>query len=148
MLFRLKAVFAQYLLGLGFALLIVPIENVCVAVLPNIGWHFLTIVYVTIIVFQILFYHLTTCYNPRWTTFTFLANFVLWVFEQVQIEKKFHDSFIYQRDDKIYVLVLGALLWVTNKVVIDHLVAANKSIIQKTSRINTLVSKWSRSSTG
>lgn len=133
----LKKTTIQYLLGLGLALLTIPIVEGTLAVLPDIGWHFLTVIYVTIFILQITFYYLTTNYKFGWTALSFIMNFILWTFEQIVIEKTFHDSFIYQGENwKLGAYVLGGLLWVTNKILIDQLLNLNKSISRQTSKIN------------
>jgi hypothetical protein len=133
----LKKTTIQYLLGLGLALLTIPIVEGTLAVLPDIGWHFLTVIYVTIFILQITFYYLTTNFKFGWTVLSFVLNFILWTIEQVVIEKNFHDSFIYQGEKwKIGAYVLGGLLWVTNKILIDQLFDLNKSNQRQTSKIN------------
>lgn len=133
----LKKTTIQYLLGLGLALLPIPIVERTLAVLPDIGWHFLTVIYGTIFILQITFYYLTTTFKFGWTVLSFVLNFILWTIEQVVIEKNFHDSFIYQGEKwKIGAYVLGGLLWVTNKILIDQLFDLNKSIQRQTSKIN------------
>jgi hypothetical protein len=133
----LKKTTIQYLIGVGLALLIIPVVEGTLLVLPDIGWHFLTVIYITIFIFQITFYYLTTNYKFGWTALSFIMNFILWTFEQVVLEKNFHDSFIYKGDNfKIGVLILGGLLWVTNKILIDKLFDLNKSIHKQTSKIN------------
>lgn len=132
----LKKTTIQYILGLGLALLTIPIVVGTLAVLPDIGWHFMTVIYVTIFVLQITFYYLTTNYKFSWTALSFIMNFILWTFEQVIIEKTFHDSFIYQGENwKVGAYLLGGLLWVTNKLLIDQLFDLNKYIKRQTSRI-------------
>lgn len=127
----------QYILGLGLALLTIPILEGTFAVLPDIGWHFITVFYIIILVLQIIFYYLTTNFKFGLTSLSFLFNFVLWLLEQVLIEKNFHDSFIYKGANyKIGVFILGGLLWVTNKILIDKLFGFNKSIYKKKSKIN------------
>lgn len=133
----LKKMTIQYLLGLGLALLTIPIVEGSLAILPDIGWHFITVIYATIFVLQITFYYLTTNYKFGWTALSFILNFILWTLEQVVIEKNFHDSFIYQGENwKIGAYVLGGLLWVTNKILIDQLLNLNKSINRQTSKLN------------
>ena len=133
----LKKMTIQYLLGLGLALLTIPIVVRTLSVLPDIGWGFLTVIYITIFLIQITFYYLTTNFKLGWTVLSFILNFVLWTFEQVIIEKTFHDSFIYSGENwKIGTYILGGLLWVTNKIVIDQLFNLNKSIYKQTSKIN------------
>lgn len=133
----LKKTTIQYILGLGLALLTIPIVEGTLALLPDIGWHFMTVFYVTIFILQITFYYLTTNYKFGWTALSFIANFILWTLEQVVIEKTFHDTFIYQGENwKIGAYILGGLLWVTNKILIDQLLNLNKSINRQTSKIN------------
>ncbi|MCW2263734.1 MULTISPECIES: hypothetical protein [Sphingobacterium] len=128
----------QYLIGVGLALLIIPIVEGALAVLPNIGWHFLTVMYFTVFTLQITFYYLTTNFKFGWTVLSFILNFIFWTFEQVIIEKTFHDSIIYNGENwKLGVYILGGLLWVTNKILIDKLFDLNKSIHKQSSRINT-----------
>jgi hypothetical protein len=131
----LKKTTIQYLLGL--ALLTIPIVEGTLAVLPDIGWHFMTVIYITILILQITFYYLTTHFNFGWTVLRFVLNFVFWTFEQVIMEKSFHDSFIYKGDNyKIGAFILGGLLWVTNKILIDKFFDLNKSNTKRTSKIN------------
>lgn len=133
----LKKTTIQYLLGLGLALLTIPIVEGTLAVLPDIGWHFLTVIYVTIFVLQITFYYLTTNFKFGLTALSFILNFILWTFEQVIIEKTFHDSIIYNGENwKVGAYILGGLLWVTNKILIDQLFNLNKSINRQTRKIN------------
>ena len=80
---------------------------------------------------------MATNYKFGWTALSFIVNFILWTLEQVIIEKNFHDSIIYKGENwKIGAIVLGGLLWVTNKVLIDQLLNLNKSINRQTSKIN------------
>ena len=133
----IKKTTIQYLLGLGLALLTIPIVEGVLAVLPDIGWHFLTVIYITIFILQITFYYLTTNFKFGWTALSFILNFILWTFEQVIIEKTFHDSIIYSGENwKVGGYILGGLLWVTNKILIDHLFNLNESIIRHDNRIN------------
>lgn len=133
----LKKTSIQYLLGLGLALLIIPIVEGILSAIPDIGWHFMTVVYVTIFISQITFYFLTTNYKFGWTALSFIINFILWTFELVVIEKTFHDSFIYHVQNwKISSYILGGLLWVTNKILIDQVLKLNKSIKIQTNKVN------------
>ncbi|HTG64762.1 MAG TPA: hypothetical protein VL859_00145 [Flavobacterium sp.] len=132
----LKKTIIQYLLGIGLALLVIPIALGTFYFFPNIGWDILIVMSISIFVFQVAFYYLTTNHNFVWTVLSFIANFGLWTFEQVSIEKNFHDNFIYQNDDyKIGVMILGAILWVTNKIIIDKIYTYNKSIDKRKSKI-------------
>ncbi len=133
----LKKTTIHYLIGVGLALLTIPVVEGTLLVLQDIGWHFLTVIYITIFIFQITFYYLTTNYKFGWTVLSFIINFILWTFEQVVFEKNFQDSFIYKGDNfKVGALILGGLLWVTNKILIDKLFDLNKSIHKQTNKIN------------
>lgn len=131
----------QYIIGVGLALLTILIVEGTLAVLPDIGWHFMTVIYITIFVLQITFYYLTTNFNFGWTVLSFILNFILWILEQVIIEKNLHDSFIYQGENwKIGAYILGGLLWVTNKILLDYLFKLNKSVEIN----NSNIFKWTR----
>ena len=127
----LKNIAIQYLICLGLALLLIPVIDGILFILSDIGWHFLTVIYITIFIFQLVFYYLTTNYTIGWTILSFIVNFIFWTFEQVAIEKTFHDSFIYK--GKVGPVVIGGLLWVTNKILIDQLLNFNKSVKRKNS---------------
>ena len=125
----LKKIPTQYLIGIGLSLLTIPIVDGTLTLLPDIGWHFITITYVTIFVSQIIFYFLTTKFNFLGTSISFFLNFIFWTLEQVNIEKIFNKSFIYNGENsKICVLILGGLLWVSNKIFIEKLYELYKSI--------------------
>lgn len=128
--------YLQYLLGIVLSILVIPIFSVTLLLIPNIGWHLLTVIYITILIFQIIFYYLTTKHNLAWTILSFIMNFSIWTLEQVTIEKYFHDSFIYKYDNlNLNVLILGGALWTTNKIIIDKLFDFNKSIFKKKSKL-------------
>lgn len=103
----------------------------------NYGCAFLLIVMLLIIV-QIKFlayfnlflvlggllthYHLTNLFRFRLTVLSFILNFILWTAEQVNIESTYYRTPLYQSTDYRYLVVLlGVLLWVTNKVIIDFI---------------------------
>ncbi len=117
-----KEITIQYLIGIGLALLTIPVVEGTLLLLPDVGWHFLSVMYITIFALQVTFYYFTTKHNFRWTVLSFILNFVFWIFEQVIIENNFHNSFIYLGENiRIGVLILGGLLWVTNKILIDKI---------------------------
>ena len=130
----LKNIIIQYLFGISLALLTTPIVKVTLSLLPDIGWHFLTVIYLIIFFLQISFYFLTTNFNFGWTALSFTLNFLLWVLELVVLEKNFQGSFIY--NDNIYIFIISGIFWVTNKLIIDKLFELNKSIHRKKSIIN------------
>lgn len=124
---NVKKTTLQYLIGNGISLLTIPFVEGTLAFLTDIGWHFLTVIYLTIFILQITFYYLTTNFKFGLTVLSFVLNFILWTIEQVVIEKNFHDSFIYQSENwKIATYVLSGFLWVTNKILIDQLFDRNK----------------------
>ena len=134
--YMLKKIVVQYLLGIGLALLLIPVSKGTLALFPNIDYEIFTVFYIAIVVFQIIFYYLTTNYKLGWTVLSFILNFILWTFEQVQIYKNFEDSFIYKENNYgTEALILGGLLWVTNKILIDKLFGLNKSINKHDSKI-------------
>lgn len=141
---RIRSILIHYMFGIGLALLITPIVEGFLWILPDIGWHFLTVLYSVILLLQVVFYYLASYHSLRWTVLNFVVNYVLWVFEQVQIEQSFGDSFIYQGEKNgVYVLVLGAILWVTNKLLFDAFLFRNKLIVRRPNRLDILVTKWS-----
>ncbi len=126
----------HYLIGLGLTLLTIAFVEAVIALFPGIGWHFLTVLYVTILVMQIIFYWLTTNYNFAWSALSFIINFILWTLELVAVEKTFPDSVIFYSDNwKIGAYMLAGLLWVTNKIIIDKIFALNKSLHKHPSKI-------------
>ena len=133
----LKKTTIQFLIGIGLTLLTILIAEGTLALLSDIGWHALTIIYATIFVMQITFYYLTTNFKFGWTALSYILNFILWIIEQVIIEKTFHDSIIYNSEKwKVGAYILGGLLWVTNKIIIDKFFDANKSIHKQGNKIN------------
>jgi hypothetical protein len=91
---------------------------------PEIGWHFLTVAYINILLGQIIYYYSTTYTTFPLTVLSFVLNFILWVIEQVFIEQTFHDSFVYQDERfRVIVVILGAFLWATNKLILDKVFA-------------------------
>ena len=121
----MKSILFQYLLGVGLALLLMPIINGIEKILPDIGYGFLDIFYLLIFLFLTIFYFLAT-------------NFNSWTAEQVALENRFHNTFIYQGNSLI-VLVLGGLLWVTNKIAIDQLLKLQKKSSFKTNKLDRLI---------
>ena len=88
--------------------------------LISIGWHFLTIIYLLILLGQIVYYRLTTYTNIRLTILSFITNFIFWIIELVKFDNLFHVS--YPNDNyKIIPIVVGGLLWGLNKLTIDKI---------------------------
>lgn len=131
-----KRYLIEYVIAILFALLIIPILELCIRLIPNIGWHFLTVAYGLIFILQVLYYYLTSIFNIVLSIVSFIMNFLLWIIEQVQLEKVLHDSPFYQGENyKIGVFILGGFLWATNKMLIDALLSKNKKLRKRKSRI-------------
>jgi hypothetical protein len=129
-------------LAIAFAISTAALTDLTTLLPIDIGWHFLTVLYILIVLGQIAFYFLTTYTNIWLTIFSFVLNFILWVVEQVNLESFFHDTFFYQ--DKIFryaVIILGGLLWAINKLIIDRLFIVFKVNLSLTNRIDKV---WSR----
>lgn len=104
----------------------------------DIGWHFLTATYILIFLLQLAFYALTTNFKFGRTTMSFVLNFILWTFEQVGSEMVFHDTWFYQ-ESGILVIVYGATLWATNKLILDKLLTHGMRVNFSTSKLERLL---------
>jgi hypothetical protein len=135
----LKNTAIQYIIGFGFTILLIPIIEATIHFFPNISWkHASVILIFTALIFQILFYYLTTHYNFGWTALSFIINVILWTVEQVVIEKNFHDELLHHSNE---LLILGGLLWVTNKILIDKIFELNKSTTKGQSKIALAITR-------
>jgi predicted neutral ceramidase superfamily lipid hydrolase len=116
-----KSILLHYSLAIILAILVVALTYMIVKLFPNIGYGILTFAYSFIFIGLICYYAMTTYYNAGFTILSFLLNFILWVAEQVNLEKLFQDTFVYRGTDfGITVTVLGGLLWTTNKLLLDR----------------------------
>ncbi len=107
-------------IAIVFAVMTAALTDLTTPLPIDIGWHFLTVLYVLILLGLIAFYFLMTFTNFWLTILSFILNFILWVAEQVNFEKLFHDTFFYHNNKFRYgVIVLGGLLWAINKLIID-----------------------------
>ena len=132
----MKTITAQYIIGLTLGFLLVPVNNGLLEVLPNIGWHFLTLLYILILLFQVLYYFLTSKQRVSWTIVNFFLNFILWTAEFVFLEKNFGTTYLYNSSlNGYYLSVMGGLLWTTNKVTLDYFFGLTKKIKTVKSRI-------------
>ena len=126
-------------LASAFAILTAALTDLTVLIFPNIGWHFLTVLYILIVLAQILFYFLTTYTNVWLAILSFILNFVLWTAEQVNLESTFHDTFFYQDKNFRYaVIVLGGLLWGTNKLLLDKIFERFNFKMRASNRLDNL----------
>src|SRR5438552_2160010 len=110
----MKRVLIHFLLAIGFALIPKYIVEIYVKLYPDVGWEFLSIFYISILIVQFLYYYLTTNYNFLLTSLSSIINFILWTAEQVNLESAFHDSWFYQENNHNGVIILGGILWATN----------------------------------
>ncbi|MGC1240900.1 MAG: hypothetical protein WA874_04890 [Chryseosolibacter sp.] len=87
-----------------------------------LGYGALLFAYIFILLGLILFYKLTSVLSIGWTVLSFFMNFILWTFEQVVFEKRFHDTVLYQEEwvTQSFVLTFGSLLFAFNKVLLDE----------------------------
>ena len=129
-------------LGLGsiFAMLPIAITHLYDLIFPDTGWSFLTVLYYSIVFFQILYYYLTTYSKPALTIVSFVVNFTLWVAEQVNLEKSFQDTAFYNDSKyRIAVVLLGGLLWSINKLLIDRAFIFMKAKLALNNRIERMM---------
>ncbi len=116
----IKTASIHFGLAIAFAISTAALTDLTTFLPIDIGWHFLTVLYILIVLGQIIFYFLTTYTNNWLTILSFILNFVLWVAEQVNLESFFQDTFFYQGKNMRYaVIILGGLLWAINKLFID-----------------------------
>jgi len=138
----LRAVTIHFGLAIIFAISTAAMTDLTTLLPIDIGWHFLTVLYILILLGQIAFYYLTTYTNIWLTIFSFILNFLLWVAEQVNLESFFHDTFFYQDKNFRYaVIILGGLLWAINKLIIDRLFNIFKVKSSLTNRVDKI---WTR----
>ncbi len=132
----------QYLLSFVLAILIYFSTFFIEDIFPDIGYQILTYAYISILLGLILYYFLTTYLKIGLTILSFILNFIIWVAEQVNLEKEFHNTFFYQNDDaKIFVVLLGGFLWTTNKLLIDTLYIKLKAYVRPLSKLDNLFKK-------
>ena len=86
----------------------------------------------------LLHYHLTNQHRFILTVLSFFLNFIAWTAEQVNIESTFHNTPLYQsQDNRFFVVILGAFLWATNKVILDFIFGLFKATT-KDMRLETM----------
>lgn len=133
-----KRILGQYVLAIVLSMLIIPVVEFSVFIFPDIGWHFLTVLYVTILLLQVSFYYLTSRLNLGLSVLSFVLNFILWVAENVNIDSIFADTYFY-KECRYAVIMLGSILWATNKIFIDVVFSMSKKIVLKNSKIDKLM---------
>lgn len=133
----LKNTIIQYIIGILPALLISPIIKGIVLLFPDISWKLLVMfIIITVFIFQILFYYLTSIRNNLWTIRSFITNYFLWVIELSFINYILSDSNTsWDRDYDGVIFILFGILWVTNKILIDNLLGLHNFIGKFKSKI-------------
>lgn len=136
----IKTASIHFALAIAFAISTAALTDLTTFLPIDIGWHFLTVLYILIVLGQILFYFLTTYTNIWLTILSFILNFVLWVAEQVNLESFFQDTFFYQEKNMRYaVIILGGFLWAINKQFIDRLFLVFKVNLSLTNRVDKIL---------
>ena len=134
-----KTVLIHFGLAIIFGVATAALTDLTILLPIDIGWHFLTVFYILIVLAQIAFYFLTAYTNIWLTILSFILNYVLWIAEQVNLESYFHDTFFYQDKNMRYeVVILGGLLWTINKLIIDRLFIVFKANLSLTNRVDKL----------
>ncbi len=138
----IKTASIHFGLAIAFAISTAALTDLTTFLPIDIGWHFLTVLYILIVLGQIIFYFLTTYTNNWLTILSFILNFVLWVAEQVNLESFFQDTFFYQDKNMRYaVIILGGLLWAINKLFIDRLFIVFKANLSLTNRVDKILKR-------
>jgi hypothetical protein len=138
----IKTASIHFGLAIAFAISTAALTDLTTFLPIDIGWHFLTVLYILIVLGQIIFYFLTTYTNNWLTILSFILNFVLWVAEQVNLESFFQDTFFYQDKNMRYaVIILGGLLWAINKLFIDRLFIVFKVNLSLTNRVDKILKR-------
>ena len=133
-LFSLK----YYLLNYGYSI-VLTIALIIFSLIPFVGYF-----YMFCIIGALLYsYHLTNLFKYSLTILSFFLNFIAWTAEQVTIESNYHHTQFYQSQNYNYLVVLlGTLLWVTNKIVIDFVFILFKATPKDKMRIELLLQKY------
>jgi hypothetical protein len=136
----LKNIIIQYIIGILPALLILPFIKGIVLLFPDISWkHLVMSIIITVFIFQILFYYLTSNRNNVWTIRSFITNYFLWVIELSFINNILSDpNTSWDRDFDGVIFILFGLLWVTNKILIDNLLGLHNFIGKFKSKIELI----------
>lgn len=112
------------LTALSIAIIVGVLSFLFVWCFSFLGYGALFFVYIFILTGLISFYKLTSILPVRWSIFSFVLNFIFWTAEQVVFEKIFHNTVLYQEDGiaQVFILTFGAILFATNKGIIDEVI--------------------------
>jgi predicted neutral ceramidase superfamily lipid hydrolase len=131
----------HYLLSLVLVVLVF-ISCFLLEMIPSVGYEILTYIYISILLGLFYYYFLTTYLKVGLTILSFTLNFILWVAEQVSLSSQFHDTFLYQNDNfRVTVVILGGLLWATNKLLLDKLFIKLKADASSSNRLDILLGR-------
>lgn len=135
----IKSALIHFGIAIAIAVSIVALADVTTLLPIDIGWHLLTFLYVLTTIGQVSFYYLTTYTNVGLTILSFILNYIIWVVQQVNLERTFHGSIFYKDNDFGYgVIVLSGLLWAINKLIIDRMFISVKVNLSSTNRLERL----------
>ena len=119
---RTSNIIRHFILALLLAMIVLSLSWTTFKILPSLGYGILLIVYIMIIGALVYFYNLMTYFSFSKSLLHFILNFILWCAEQVLLSTNFEKSFLYQDENyKILIIILGAILWTTNKLLLDIL---------------------------
>ncbi len=129
--------------ALSIAICVGLLITIFILIFSFLGYGVLLFAYIFILTGLIVFYRLTSILTIGWTVLSFIINFILWTAEQVLIEKKLHDTILYQEDGiaQVFVLTLGALLFAFNKILIDLILISVGVNCKKEMRIERIIKK-------
>lgn len=124
----IRSLFLQYILGLCFALLVILVTELALALQPGAGFGFLVVTFLSTAALQILFYCITGTLPPTWKMVSYLITLTAWLLEQHFITSVFYQQVFRSGYSTYTLMLLSAMLWVTNKIVVDALLALVRKI--------------------
>lgn len=131
----------QFGLAIILAVIIISLTNL-LKTLPIDFGTILTLFYILVVFGQILFYFLTSYCTFLYTIINFILNFIVWVAQQVHLEKTFHDSCLYENEKYSFVIfILSGFLWAFNKIMIDKILKFMKVDLLDTNIIDQVFVK-------
>lgn len=120
----ISKIIAQYLLSLLFAILLILITELSFWIQSHIGigtgFDFVLVSIIAGFIFSVLLYRLTGSLPAQWKVTSYLITLIMWAAELYFISDFFSDLVFQSEFDTYFVIiVLSALLWVSNKMVVD-----------------------------
>lgn len=116
-------IFAQYVLAFFFAIALILVTELAFQIQSYTGmgngFDFLLVSIIAALALSILFYSFTGRLPVRWKVISYFLTLTLWIIEQYFISDFFYD-FVFRSGLSTYTLiVLSALLWVSNKIIVE-----------------------------